>query len=52
MSSMTYDRPGPRVRVVSDNLDNRIGYASLLAARDAVTAKVRGVGTFIGDLRA
>jgi len=52
MSSMTYDRPAPRVRVVPDNVDNKIGYSSLLAARDALTAKVRGVGTFIASVTA
>lgn len=55
MSALTYDRPAPRVRVVPDNRDNRdnrIGYASLLAARDALTAKVRGVGTFMASVAA
>ncbi len=49
MSSMTFDRPAPRVRVVPDNLENKIGYSSLLAARDALTAKVRGIGSFIAS---
>jgi len=52
MSTLTYDRPAPRVRVVPDNLHNRIGYASLLAARDALTARVRGVGTFVASVAA
>ncbi len=52
MSALTFDRPAPRVRVVPDNLHNQIGYASLLAARDALTAKVRGVGTFIASVTA
>ncbi len=47
MSSIAFDRPAPRVRVVPDNLESKIGYSSLLAARDAVAAKVRGIGSFI-----
>ncbi len=50
MSATTFDRPAPRVRVVPDNLDNRIGYFSLLAARDALTVKVRSVGTVIASV--
>jgi len=52
MSALTYDRPAPRVRVVPDNLHNQIGYASLLAARDALAARVRGIGTFIASVAA
>ncbi len=44
MSSMTWDSPPTRARVGTDNLDNQIGYSGLIAARDAVIVKVRGLG--------
>ncbi len=44
MSSMTWDSPPTRVRVGTDNLDNQIGYSGLIAARNALIAKVRGLG--------
>ncbi len=50
MSSMTWEPPPTRVRVVPDNLESKIGYSSLLAARDALTVKVRSVGTVIASV--
>jgi len=49
MSSIAFDRPPPRVRVIPDNLESKIGYSGLLAARDALTVKVRGIGSFIAS---
>ncbi len=48
MSTATWAEP----RTTRDplmGLTNQIGYARLLAARDALTTKVRGIGTFIAS---
>ena len=53
MSTTTWDDPRPRVRVGPDHLhpfNNQIGFARLLAARDALTVKVRSVGTVIASV--
>ncbi len=47
MSSMTWDQPPTRARVGTDNLDNQIGYSGLIAARNALIVKVRGLGDLI-----